>query len=187
MASNPSAFTALQAVPWLPTDQNWLGWTYDPAGALNGSIPSLGVPTLIKVPLRSAGTVTSVTAVVSTGGGTLTAGQNFLGLYSTGGTLIGASADQTANWGAAFAVPQALAGGPYPLAAGYYWVALLCNGTTAPTFLRGISQASSFVNGALGVSAARYATNGTAQTSLPATITPSSNALLGVTYWAGLS
>jgi len=194
MSTNPAAYTsltgpALLSEPaWLPSDQGWLAWTYDPIGALNATAPGLGVPTLTRINVRFPVSVTNITMAVNAGGTTLTAGQNFAGLYNSAGTLVGATADQSGNWAGAFFTPQALIGGPFTLAAGFYWAAILANAAAAPTFLRAIAAASTtFINGANGPSTARFATNGSGQTTLPASITPASNTLIGVSYWAGLS
>lgn len=82
---------------------------------------------------------------------------------------------------------MALSGGPYTLAPGFYWVALLTNGTTAPTFARignPVSQSLPDLNGT--VSGARSVTNGTG-TTLPASITPASNVRSATFWWVGLS
>jgi hypothetical protein len=129
---------------------------------------------------------------ITTVGGTLTTGQNLIGLYSSAGTLIASSADQTATWGGTTGLKAAAltvqGGQSMNLTPGLYWVGLLVNGTTAPVFATGNNNLSSVMaNGRATASKARYATNGTATiTALPTSITPSSNTLSQITTWAGL-
>jgi hypothetical protein len=120
----------------------------------------------------------------------LTPNQNFAGLYASTGKLIAATADQSSAWGAQGVLPMALAGGPYQLPAGFYWVAAVANTTVASQF--GNSATPSFLaagggNHGLAPASARGAIAATGQTSLPPSITPSSNALTGATIWAALS
>lgn len=175
-------------VPWLPSDQNWQAWAYDPVGALNTSLPAAGVLALTRVNVRSSAVATNLIALITAGGTALTAAENFLALYNSAGLLLGQTADQSANWAGAFSNPQPIVSGPISLAPGFYWIAFLTNFTgTAPSFARGINQSGSFVNGGNGPSTARYATNGAGLITPPASITPSANALGTITYWAGIS
>lgn len=173
-------------MPWdMPTPL--AAWNMDPALCTAGSGTTLAAVTLIRVNLRYPQSVTNVLAYVTTGGGTLTSGQNFAGLYNSSGTRVAATADQSTAWASTGLMTMALSGGPYALAAGFYWVALLANGTTAPSFLRMTTpQSASAPNLGMSVTGSRCATNGTG-TSLPSSITPSSNANAGQIWWAGLS
>lgn len=176
--------------PFLPSDVGWLAWNYDPALIVNSStLPSLGGIVLIGVNVRSPVSCTNVITVVSTAGGTLTASENFAGLYNSAGTLIGTSADQTTAWGSAGAglKTMALAGGPFTLPAGMYWVALVANGTTSPAFGRNVNNVAGLVNGANSAATSRYGGILSGQTSLPGSITPSSITQQGVGFWAALS
>jgi len=119
---------------------------------------------------------------------TLTAGQNFAGLYNSAGTQVAVTADQSAAWAAggeknmAFTVP-------YAAAAGTYYVAYLSNGASPIAPVRSVNSTfvNTFINHGLTASTARWSTGPAAQTTLPASITMASRTLIGTAYFAGLS
>jgi hypothetical protein len=78
-----------------PQDQNLLAWTYDPVLQTASTAPGAGVLNLIRVPVYRACPVSSILLEVVGAGSGLTSGQNAVGLYGAGGTLIGKSADQS--------------------------------------------------------------------------------------------
>lgn len=170
-----------------PQDQNLLAWTYDPVLQTSNTAPAAGVLTLIRVPVYRACLVTSILLEVVAAGSGLTSGQNAVGLYTAGGTLIGKSADQSSAWASTALKTAALSGGPYYVSQGWVYVVILVNGTTPPTFGRATVQGASAINAGLTASTARYAVNATGQTSLPASITMSASTLSSVAYWAALS
>ena len=184
------AATALPPVAnqFFPTDQNLIAWSYDPQGATSSVAPSGGVIQLVQLVLRGPATVTNVLVHVATGGSTLTAGQNFAGLYDTTGARLGVTADQTTPWTTAGLETMALTS-PVQLAAGMYYVALVANGTTPPAFARstGIASASALINAGLTAATARFATNSSGQTSLPSTVTLASNSLATTAFWVAVS
>jgi hypothetical protein len=77
--------------------------------------------------------------------------------------------------------------GPRYASQGWYYVVIVTNGTTPPSFGRATVQGATTINAGLTVSTARYATNSTAQHTLPSSITLSGNAFSSVAYWAALS
>lgn len=173
---------------WRPSDQNLTTWAFDPANASSASNPTGGVVNLVQLILRTAATINNIIVEVATAGSVLTSGQNFLGLYDSSGTRQGVTADQTTAWASTGIMTTALVT-PYAAAAGKYFVAILSNGTTTPQFARatGITGTSGLVNTGLAVSTARFGLNGSAQTSLPSSITMSSNTFASTAFWAGLS
>jgi len=174
--------------PFTAADGAFLAWNYDLGVASNGSAPTTNVVNLIRVNVRQALSVTNVVLASTTAGTSLTSGQNFAGLYNSAGTLIGTSADQTTAWGTTGLKTAALVGGPFAVAAGFVWVAFVSNtGSTTPAFFRSASVAAAGLNGGFAAATARWATNGTATTALAGTVTPASNVLAGVGYWAALS
>jgi hypothetical protein len=142
----------------------------------------------MRVNVRAPITCTNVVTYVVAAGTGLTSGQNFAGLYNSAGTLIAATADQTTPWASGGTKTMALTGGPYSLAAGFYWVALLSNESagSTPTVLRASNASTSGVEVGYTVATARAATNG-AGTTLPGSITPASNAFFGSILWVALS
>lgn len=185
-----SAWTTLAAANTpLPDDQNLLAWAYDPVAAVNPTTPASGTIQLIRVILRAARTVTNVDAWVATAGTGFTANENFAGLYTSGGTLLSATADQAAAWGSTGLKPMALASQQVNLAAGIYYVALVQNGSANVAFARtgGLGGEASVINAGLTASTPRFATGPTSQISLPSSIAMSSNTLASVGLWAALS
>lgn len=177
----------VSVTPWLPADFGLLAWSADAELCASGSTLTLNTVTLHRVNLRYAAKVANVLAWITAGGSGQTAAQNFGGLYNSAGTKIAATADQTTPWTGTGLMTMALSGGPYNLDAGYYWVALLTNGGTSPTFLRIPTPNSSAVpNMGNAAAAFRSATNGTG-TTLPSSITPASNAAAGQVWWVALS
>lgn len=175
-----------------PSDFSYATWTYEPSIAVNTSVlPTGGQVVLARVNLRQAALVTNVVFYMSTLGSTLTSGQNFAGLYSSSGALIGTSADQTTTWntgGTTGLQTVPLTGGPFAVPAGFAWIAWLFNGTTGPTFSRAANLGSvAGANLSLTAATARYAhTAPTSQTSL-ASFTPSASTLTATEWWAALS
>jgi hypothetical protein len=170
-----------------PQDQNLLAWSYDPVMQTGSSIPAVGVLTLIKVPVYRACAVTNILLEVAAAGSGLTGGENWAGLYTADGALIGQTADQSSEWESFGLNTAALAGGPYYLSQGWVYVAFLTNGTTSPAFGRATVQGSGAVNAGLTVATARHAVNSSAQKTLPSSITMSGNAFSATAYWAALS
>lgn len=170
-----------------PADHNLLAWTMDPALPAGATILAGGVLHMARIKLPEDSTVTNVIACVTTGGSSLTAGQNFGALYTSTGTRVAITADQSASWTGAGAKTMALAGGPYALTAGTYYAALLANGTTPPQFLRGHGVSTSTLNIGLTSTAGRSLTSGTGQTTPPVSVTLGSAGLDFKAWWLALS
>jgi hypothetical protein len=163
----------------LPVNHGFTGWTYDPALAQNVSLLTNGTVYLSKVHIPEDVTVTKLYWWVTTAAATATAGQNFVGLYSSAGTRLA-----TTNVDAVITstgLKTTTITGQALTAGGFVWVAMVFNAATAPTVARatGSGGLATAVNAGLTSSTYRFATNGTAQTSLPASITPSSNTAAG--------
>lgn len=159
----------------LPADFGWLAWSSDPGAASSSVALTTGVITLIEVFLRVTATITNIIAQVVTAGSGLVASQSFAGLYDSGGTQRGVTADQATNWATATARVMALTS-PYSNAPpGKYYVALVSNGTTPPSF-RSSAPSGVLANAGLAAASLRFSTNGTG-TTLPGSITPASNVI----------
>jgi hypothetical protein len=169
-----------------PVDHGIKAWTQDPAGCgSTGSANSGGVVYLSKVILRVGATVTQAFVTVTSAGTGLTAGQNFVGLYDSTGTRLAVSADLTTDFGSVGTKTVSL--GSNVLTAGSYYVAILANGTTPPSFMRGNGASASALNVGLASGAGRFLDFGTGQTSLPASITLTSAATNASARWAALN
>src|SRR5271165_3977987 len=183
MAQIPSAFSGptagsitagsysqSAAPPWLPSDNALLAATCDPFVLTNSLVLTAGTVYLAKLPIRSAITITNI----------------WLGLITVGAGASTASFTTTAQGiSNALTTPQAVAAGSF------VWVTVLANlATTQPALVRGIGGspgATLFQNVNLTAATARFATNGTVLTALPASITPASNAQTSGGLWVGVS
>jgi hypothetical protein len=178
--------------PWTALDLGYVAEAYDtaPVGP-TARTAALGVLTLIGMWVTTAITVSTVAMYLSTNGNILASTENLVGLYNSAGQLLGYSTDQTTAWGSG--APKDLtmtltaqAMGSLTIGPGLYWVGVLTNGTTAPQFGGASNQSNRWANGQLGVAGARFATNGSGLTALPASITPASNVLSQTAIWAAI-
>lgn len=159
-----------------PAAHNLVAWTYDPSEAVNAIALTGGTVYLAKLHITRTVAVTSLYWWMPVAGVTPTAGQNFGGLYGSDGTRL-ATADADATVTATVGL-QTLTIPSTTLTAGeFVWASLVFNASTLPTlsYASGATGASSACNVGLTAATYRYATAGTGQTSLPATITPASN------------
>ncbi|GAA1978470.1 hypothetical protein [Kitasatospora viridis] len=172
---------------YLPSDHGLLAWNYDPSGTSNSSATVSGTVYLAQVILRTPQTVSKAILSLTGAASGVVANQNFIGLYDSSGNRVAVTAAGALD--AALTSSGTLPGtftSPYAAAAGAYWVAFVNNATT-PAQLGRASGFSSTPNANLAAAQYRYCTNGTGQTALPSSITPSSNSLANVmTFWAGL-
>jgi hypothetical protein len=181
VGARPDPSTGLSAA-----EAGLVAWAFDPSVAQgSGSALTAAQVNLIRVQIRTVATVTNILAHLTGAGAGLTTGQNFAGLYNSAGTLLSATADQTTTWGSTGFKTMALSAQQVNLAPGKYYIALLANGTTPPSLARGNNLNGSFINAAVTGANARWASNGTG-TSLPASLTLSSNSVTGTAFWAAL-
>jgi hypothetical protein len=174
---------------WLPGSggSGYLGWNSDPAYGSGGGLTVAGTVYLQRLNFHAATTVTNLIYWVPTlGAGTSTG--TFVGLYNSSGTRLTVSSDLATTFnasGTAGAVVCPLGAAQAMSAGTFAWAACVFNlATTQPTLLRQQNTAAN-VNGGLTAANFRWATNGTGQTSLPSSITPSSNATTAFTFVAG--
>ena len=113
---------------------------------------------------------------VATVGSGVTAGDNWAGLYNAAGTLVASVAIDSAA--AAAELHEFSWTSPVLLEPGMYWVGIVFNATTMPALYRSSATLLAAMNANLAASAYRacIAMDGTAYATLPASITPSSNA-----------
>lgn len=159
-----------------PAAQNLTAWSYDPSGAVNAILLTSGTIYLAKLHIPADAAVTKLYWWMPVAGASVTAGQNFGGLYSSAGArLVQADADAKVT---ATAGLQTLTLASTALTAGsFVWAALVFNAGTAPTlaYASGATGATTALNVGLTAATFRYATAGTGQTALPSSITPASN------------
>lgn len=172
---------------YAPSDAGLIAWTYDIGIApTNTSTTINGTVYLGQIVLRYPTTISNIVVDIATAATGVTANQNFLGLYDSSGVRQAVTAAGAIDAG--LATTGALTGAVTPFAApaGKYWIAFVFNATGAPQVARSTSFSAPNYN--LTASTFRYATNGTSQTSLPASITPASNSTSNViVYWGAVS
>lgn len=167
-----------------PREHSLVAWTFDPAHVSSGKAGIAGTVYLAAVYVPQAVSVTKIYWGNNTAGAGATASQNFVGLYNAAGTLL-ASAGVDASVTATGPVTTTIAS--TALTPGLYWVAFVFNATTMPQIYRGQDLNATLMNVGINTAASyRFATNGTLQTTLPASITPSANAVAQFCYWAAI-
>lgn len=169
-----------------PNDQGFIAWTLDPGLVGGVTSPASGGVRLGRIILRRAATISYIWLSVVNAGSGLTSGQSFVGLYSATGTQLAVSADQSTSWASA-GIKQIALTSPYSAAAGTYYVALLTNATTQPGFAYASGITNAPANANLTVSTGRSLSGPSSQTSLPASITMSSNTFNTAVYWFAVS
>jgi hypothetical protein len=186
---NDSMFDLHRMVETNAADHTAVAWTFDPAANSGSTIIATGTPFMSKVWVREPMTLSTLYASITTSGATLTAGQNFAGVYNAAGTRIALTADQTTPWGTTTGLQTMALTVPVAVTPGAYYLTLLSNGTTAPNFARGAVAGSgaSTINWRLTATDARYATGPAAQTSLPASITMASRTTSAVSMWMAVA
>ena len=158
-----------------PAAHGVAAWCYDPALAVNSTQLTAGTLYLVRVNIAANVSVTKLYWWVANTGSGATTNQNLVGLYDSAGTLL-ASANVDTSFSSATLKTTTITS--TALTAGsFYWVALLFNASVTPTLTRGSGWTGVDTAANLGLAAAayRFAKNGTGRTSLPSTITPSSN------------
>lgn len=168
-----------------PQAHSLAAWAFDPATVTSGLALTAGTLYLVKMQAAVAASATKIYWHVTSSGATPTSSQNFVGLYSSAGTLLGsagADSDYTSGFKTSTITATAVAAGSF------YWAAFLFNGATPPTLGRAgnVTTGASLVNVGLSAAQYRFATAGTSQTALPASITPASNTASAFALWAAI-
>lgn len=145
---------------WTPNIYPFKSWSYDPTGAVNGSILTGGLLYVMRLEISNPISITHAYLWCSTiGSGTTNA---WAAIYDSSGNLLAQSDNQSANMGTTglktftFASPPAVG-------AGWVWLAFWATATvTVPSFARSAGTAIS--NSLLAASVYRYATADTGLT-----------------------
>lgn len=175
-----------------PPDHNYLAWTYDPA-LTSGDTASVGngIFLLNKIWVPKTISVTNVVLGVGTINGTPVSSQNFVGLFTSAGVLVGVSADQGAAWGSTGVKVAALASGPFTVTGGpgvWVYTCVLQNATTGARFYRAGGAGGAIANAGLAAANGfRAATLLTGQTTITGPITIANAAANISTIWTALS
>lgn len=155
-----------------PGDHGLLAWTMDPgASSANGTNLSAGFIYMLQVVLRQPATISKINLVLGAAGATLTANQCLAGLYDSSGNRVAITADMSTTWNSAGNKTMNLTSS-YTAAPGKYYIALLFNGTTSPTFACGSTLGAAFTPGNANLSAGsyRWCRSASGQTTLPASV-----------------
>jgi hypothetical protein len=183
MTTANTNITALQGRGNDSLVQGFISWNYDSEIQNGGNLITLGTVFLHKLYIPAGPTINNLGAVVTTAGNTLTYAR--AALFNGSGTQLGISVDQTTNWASTgFKVNATTA--PISIStAGFYYVALLNTGTTGATFASTPGTSNAFNANTTGATL-RHATGPTGQTSMPASITMSSNISTGASIWCAV-
>jgi Pectate lyase superfamily protein len=163
----------------------FLAWNAD-LGVIgtNSAQATAGTMYLMKLFLRQPCIITKINWIHAVAGSGAAAGKNFVGLYSSAGTLL-ASAAIDAEVAGSNLQSATISAGLQP--AGVYYVAYLVNASTMPKPLNGTPNGT-YANAGVSGAALRWSVKGTGKTALPATVTVSSNTANGCeSYWVALS
>jgi hypothetical protein len=156
-----------------PSDQGLIAWTMDPSTtSANGTQLSAGYIYMLQVVLRQSATISKIDVVVGVAGAGLTSGQCLAGLYDSSGTRRAVTANMSTTWTSAGDKVMSLTSS-YTAAAGRYYIALLCNGTTSPYFACGSALGANFTPGNANLTAGNYrwCLSASGQTTLPTSVT----------------
>lgn len=121
---------------WEPSDNGLLGANGDPA-LFSSTLKLVSGQIYVAMVWCPSGTVTNLWMYATTGGSGLTAGENFAGLYSLTGNQLAVTADQSTAWLANQGIQMPLVTPYVNQSSQNLYVAILSNGTTPPTLIRG--------------------------------------------------
>ena len=180
MTTAQTDITALQGRINPSAIQGFISWNYDSESQNGGNLLTLGTVFLHKIYIPAGATINNLGMNVTTAGATLTYAR--AGLYNAAGTQLGISVDQTGLWNSTGFKVNALTSPVVISTAGFYYVAQLNTGTTGTTMSSTPGTSNAFNANTSGATL-RHATGPTGQTSLPASITMSSNVSTGASIW----
>lgn len=160
-------------------DHGAIAWTMPPESCRSDKLLIAGTMYLAALYVPRATTAVKLYWGINTVGVGPVAGQNFVGIYDINGnklTSVGVDARVTTNG----IFPETISVAIKP---GQYWIAFLMNATTMPKLYCGSDLNPGMANTNLGSTNARWATNGSALTAMPATINTASNILSQATLY----
>ncbi|AWN05305.1 minor tail protein [Streptomyces phage Ibantik] len=168
-----------------PGDHGLKAWAYDPVMATGTLGVTGGVVYLSAMYIPVKTSVSKILWHCSSAASGVTAGSNFVGLYTSAGVRlasVGIDGDVTSTGAKQTTIPATA------LEPGMYWVGFVFNATTPPAMARttGIASFTALVNANLSGASLRFASQLTGQTTLPANLTPGNNNP-AASYWAAVS
>lgn len=177
----------LQAFNGQPKLNNYVTWNHDPL-LIQGTAGTntSGTIYLHKVYLGPGQTATGVALNVQTAGATLTSGQNLLGLYDATGARVATTADQSTAWTTTGYKQASFTVAHTPSTGGFYYVAVLAVGTTAPAFSQQANASQTIYNANTSAGTFKHCADGAGQTSLPSSITLGSTTSTAVNTWVAI-
>jgi hypothetical protein len=170
---------------FVPEDQSYAGWAYDPIAAANNSQPTSGQPVLIKLRANQTGQVNAICLNVNTAGSGFSAGSSFAALYDMAGNLLAQSGDLAAVFNTTGAKSVPLAAAANVTGNTFYYVYVVINATTMPALNRAGNVG--VINQNLGPGSYRFASLGSGVTSPPASLSLAGSAALSTSYWAAIA
>lgn len=173
-----------------PNDHGWITWTGDPQTCGASDAQTSGSVRMIKLPVMpQTYTLASIKYFIAAVAVTPVAGQNFAGVYDSGGTRLAVSADVTADVTVLGMKTWAMTSPLVVPAGSVIWAAVLFNAATAPTGVASaaVSGRETLYNGDLTAATARFTSGPAAQTSLPVSITMASRTLLPRSPWVAVA
>lgn len=164
-----------------PSEQGLLAWTYDPNMAGHVTAQSSGGVagriTLVKIPIREQVTWSSIWFGLSGVDAGASLANCYLGVYDSAGSLKGTTADISSSLMSGATAKSVALTSSFTAAPGSYFIAMLLNGTWSTNSLTfKASGAGVSVNAGLTAPNLRYSNILTSQTSLPSSLTLSSQA-----------
>lgn len=175
---------AIQTVglPAARNHNNAIAWTMDPRSVRAGKLPISGTLYLAALYVPRTVTATKLMWGINTAGSGATASENFVGVYNAAGTLL-QSVNVDARVPSTSLKTETIS---VALTPGLYWIGYLFNATTTPAIYVGSDLDGNLLNMNETAANLSFATNGTGLTTMPATITPASNAVAQFCYFGAL-
>jgi hypothetical protein len=172
-----------------PLDYGLLAWNFPLGGTGTGVLlasPGNGTVRVMRLYNPKSQLITNIHMILSTAGATLTSGQNLAAVYTGAKALVSATGDQTTAWQGTTGILTMALTTPTVVAKGYFYVAVVRNGTTGPTFLASTSTQVGVANGVLSAANSNHASADTGiTTTMPSTL--GTFAATQPSYWAGVS
>lgn len=164
-----------------PLDHGLFSWSYDFSITTSGQALTAGTIYLVGQQVCKSGNATKIYWVNQGAATSLTSAQCWAALLDSSGTVL-ASVDVSGNGGGGTQTATISSTAVTP---GFYWIGFVFNGTTPPSLARNSTISAAALNINRTVSQARFATNGTSQTTIT-NRTPASNTNLAAALWAAL-